>query len=146
MSVNRNEANQMGLFQRILWGIKSGATFGLAFTALALLVFLLGGERPFQAHHTSFTNVVVTYLLGGIGSGIIVGVLRPLTRTKAGAGMVGFIAAIPVSVLVRIAIVGYQPWTVKDIILSFSVCLVLGVPVGVMYRDIFRDRVGEHSS
>lgn len=131
----------MRLLRRVLWGAKTGTIFGLAFSLLALVIFLLGGQGPFEANHSSFGRIVGAYFLGGLSAGIIVGILRPLTASKVGAAMTGFVATAPVSVLMRIAIDGFQAWTVKDSILSILMCAALGAPLGVAYRDIFRDRV-----
>ena len=130
----------MRLFRRIAWGAKTGTIFGLAFSLLALVVFLLGGQGPFEANHSSFGKIVVTYFLGGVSAGMIVGMLRPLTASKVGAAVTGFIAAAPVSILMRFAVNGFRAWTVKDTVLSILMCAALGAPLGVAYRDIFRDR------
>jgi len=41
-------------------------------------------------------TVVMTYLMGGVVAGAIVGALLPLRRTAIGASFVGFVAAVPV--------------------------------------------------
>ena len=134
----------MILARRILWGVRSGVVFGLAFSALALVIRLLGGEGPFEVHHTSFAKMIASYLLGGISAGVIVGALRPLTKSKPGAAVVGFFAAIPIGMLVRLAMLGNEPWEPRDTIVTLLVCIALGAPVGVMYRDIFRDKLADH--
>lgn len=104
---------------------------------IALVIFLLGGRAPFEAHDTTFERVAISYLVGGIGAGIIVSMLLPLTKWKMGSAIVGCVAAIPVSVVIRFATDGFKPWETSDTVTSIFLCLALGAPTGVIYREIF---------
>jgi hypothetical protein len=130
----------MQLWKRLLWGARVGAIFGSLFALVALVVFVLGGQRAFDVQHTSLGSVLLTYLLGGVGAGLITGLLRPLTAWKIGAALVGFLAAIPVGVLLRSATGGSGPWSGSEATTLVIFCAVLGAPLGVAYREVFADR------
>ena len=69
--------------------------------------------------------------------------MRPLAYSKPGAAVVGFIAAIPFAVLLRVAVSGFVPWTTVDTILVTFMCAALGAPLGVAFRDVFRDTLNK---
>jgi hypothetical protein len=49
----------------------------------------------------AFARLVLVYLGGGLLGGLVVGLLRPLTRSHLGAALVGVVATVPVGVAVR---------------------------------------------
>ena len=127
----------MNFLRRLLWGARWGLAFGLAFCGLAIVAFLIGGRATFDAQLTTFEYVLALYLAGGLISGGIVGMLRPLTERPAGAGAVGFLCGLVFGVLLRLAREGLQEWTGRDTFLVLAVAIALGIPVGLVYRDIF---------
>ena len=132
----------MNIVRRLLWGARHGALFGVVFCGLALVAFLIGGHATFEAQHTSLGRVLVLYLVGGVASGIIIGALRPLTARPIGAGAVGFLCGLLFGVLLRIARDGLNDWGGRDAFLVLSIAVALGIPVGLVYRDIFATPAG----
>jgi len=129
----------MELARRIWWGARWGALFGVAFVAIAVVIYTLSGQTAFEAHHTTFGRVVLTYFFGGVAAGVVVGIMKPLTRWKAGAAVVGFLAGMPVATIMRFATDGFGPWHRSDTIDVIVMSLILGVPTGIIYREIFSD-------
>src|SRR3954462_7649924 len=92
-------SSEQPVLGRMWWGLRIGTLFGLVLASAATILFILGGESVFTSLHSSFLQVTMTDIVGGAVAGCVVGVLRPLAASKAGAAAVGFLAAIPVSVL-----------------------------------------------
>ena len=124
----------MRFLERLRWGARVGAIFGLLYASLAVVIFLVGGQAPFEAGHSSFEKMIATYLVGGVGAGLIVGMLKPLTQSKVGAAIVGSLAAIPVGILLRFATGHPGPWQGTDTVVTLLFCAMLGAPLGVAYR------------
>jgi hypothetical protein len=86
------------------------ALFGLAFGVLlcgyATVLRVIGGTRAFDANGTSYTATLATYLVGPTLGGVVVSLLFPLTDSRLGAVLVGFIGAIPVYACAFLAVGG----------------------------------------
>jgi hypothetical protein len=84
---------QQGCFT--LANLRRGILWGSAFAALYILfvvvLYVLRGGAPFSEQHTTFGAVILSYLVCGLGGGAIVGLLIPLTRSRAGLTLVGAI-------------------------------------------------------
>lgn len=122
---------------RLVWGARWGAIFGLAFVLIAIGLYAVSRQDAFEAHHTSFGKMALAYFFGGVSAGVIVGLLRPLARWKAGAALVGFTAILPVALLIRFATEGFGPWHPSNTVEAMMLGLILGAPVGLIYREIF---------
>lgn len=77
------------LTQNLVWGTIWGIMVALAFVLFAWVRYIFQGESPFQAHHTTFRRMVMTYLFCGMISGISAGLLRPAARFYIGAIIMG---------------------------------------------------------
>jgi RsiW-degrading membrane proteinase PrsW (M82 family) len=82
--------------RNVLWGVKAGLFFASFYSLFVLLLYAFRGEEPSESKGVSLLAVVVTYFIGGVLGGAIVGLLRPFTRERWGAIVVGMIAALPV--------------------------------------------------
>ena len=79
-------------------GARVGLLFAIGFTVLAALIYAAEGPRPFQRNDASFGTVVVLYLVGFTGAGIIAGTFHRLaSRYQILAYLIGIIAASPMS-------------------------------------------------
>jgi hypothetical protein len=91
--------------------IKESVVIGLAFDCLYSLyvcgLYLLEGRAPFARLGTTLGVVIGTYFIGGISAGVAVGLLKPLARWRAGAILVGIIAAFFVFVGIVVASDGF---------------------------------------
>jgi hypothetical protein len=76
-----------------------GVLAGLAMAAItslaAVVVYRVRGPAAFEAFGTTLTSAVALYFAAGIGGGAVVGLLLPLTAWRAGAALVGALAATP---------------------------------------------------
>lgn len=134
---DRRTITSQRFLRRIVWGAKAGVAFGFGFAVLAVLLRLVGGAESLDGTGFTLTSSIVMYLSGGLISGTTVGALLPLAQTRAGATVVGAIAAIPVAVLLNVTRDGPAEWTVKQISFVAFFSLVLGAPTGAMYHRIF---------
>jgi hypothetical protein len=137
----RNELRERSatrLVSRLAWGVRWGALFGAAFVMIAVAIYFLSGKSAFESHRTTLLRMVLTYFVGGVLAGTVVGLLKPLTNSKTGAAIVGFAAALPVATLIRFATDGFGLWQRSDTIEAIVMGLILGAPTGVIYREIFR--------
>jgi hypothetical protein len=73
-----------------------GVGFAIVYSAWALLITLAGqGRETLESAGLSLRQVIGIYFAGGVTGGIIVGLAGPLTRSRIGAGLVGYVAALP---------------------------------------------------
>lgn len=98
----------------VLWGAREGLWYGIAFSGIAIIQLLVGGERVFRANDTTFLAVVAAYLLGGAAAGALVGLLRNWTSSKVGKLLTSTLAAVPIYLAIRIAIRGFSSWETGD--------------------------------
>lgn len=85
--------------QDLRWGAKWGLFAGLVYVVFAACVLLLKGGVPDSAPaRVTPLTVLSVYPVAGVIGGLIVGTLRPLTKERKGAMMVGAIAAVPACV------------------------------------------------
>jgi hypothetical protein len=91
-------------------GIVTGLSFALICAVFATLRFLLGGPAAFAKTELSYGQVMLLYLLGGIGAGILIGVLRPLRRTSWGSFMIGFCAVLPLAAMAALLVFARRDW------------------------------------
>ena len=84
------------------WGLSWSIGFVVAYSLIALAVFILAGPPPY----TSFANLILTYVILGILAGLTLGVLRPIGKTKAGAIILGMIIGILVYLGAGVSFVG----------------------------------------
>jgi len=68
----------------------------MLYSAYVIVLATVSGPEPFDKLGVTLETVVMTYLMGGVVAGAIVGALLPLRRTAIGASFVGFVAAVPV--------------------------------------------------
>jgi hypothetical protein len=68
------------------------------YAVVAIVLYLLRGTELFERHGISLTESILMYLGAGAGAGALVGVLRPLARTREGAMLVGAVVMVPVCI------------------------------------------------
>ena len=120
----------------------AGAALFIAtgFSAWVLALYVRRGDGPFGAVGTTPGAAILLYYSAAILIGPLVGLLLPLARaSRLGGALVGATAALPLYAMVRIAREGLAPWTTAEIVGVVAAALLVGVPVGLAYRHIFRD-------
>jgi hypothetical protein len=126
----------------LLDNLKSGTRWGLAFAAFysaaAVLIWLVRGDVAFEAQGTSLWQVLLAYVAGGMAAGVVVGLLMPLGRTRFGAGVIGFVAAVPVMFVVGMAVSPPPTWFTRVPIVAFGCAAILGPIVGIQFWNAAR--------
>jgi hypothetical protein len=125
--------------ENLLWGVCLGVLFGGALSCIGILIYLLRGSQAFASNGVTLLGAIAGYFGCGIVVGIVVGLLRPLTKRRWGAAVVGAIATIPAYKLMRLTMDGVVSWTTQDIQGAVFFALVLGAPLGWTYWGIFRN-------
>jgi hypothetical protein len=131
------------LGRNTVWGARYGGIFGLIYSVWAVVSFVVGGQETFARQGTTIGEVIVFYLVGGAVAGAIVGMLRPLTYHRAGAALVGFLAAIPLGVGIKVMLTGFRLWTQVDRITLLLFPLFFGCGAGLVLHGIFLDTDAE---
>lgn len=103
-----------------------GHYFALALSILVLMgaVFRGGVDVEFPGGPTvAFGGIVVLYLLGGIGSGIVVGLLRRWLHYLPLAVLVGMMLAVPVTIGMDFLLYGVRLLSAAELrsIVSFAI-------------------------
>ena len=118
-------------------GARVGLAIGLMLAALATLARLIGGDEVFTGMHTTFVVVVALDVCAGVAIGVLVSALEPLARSKIGSAMMGAAVAALLGCVLQYLTSDSRRWTAGDIALIALFSLVLGVPIGMNYREIF---------
>src|SRR4051812_44073909 len=71
------------------WGVTWGLLMSGMYCLVALLLYIIRGPTLFAKYGLTLGTLMLTYVVGGITGGWIVGVLRPLTHWRFGAILVG---------------------------------------------------------
>lgn len=78
-----------------LWGSRWGFLGAVFYSLLACALFALHGGDRHREEGLTLPVIIAGYLVGGTVAGCIVGFLRPLTKSRIGAAVVGVIALFP---------------------------------------------------
>ena len=83
------------------WGVAWGGRVGVALALFGVVVIGLrvigAGGEPGGPLLLGLLSWISWYIIGGLVTGGIVGLLRPLGGNRMGAALVGFLAALPLS-------------------------------------------------
>jgi MFS family permease len=77
----------------IIWGVGMGLAIAALFSLLVTVLFLARPHRLMEEHAVSLGALILTYFIGGLGGGFIVGLMRPLSRWRAGSVATGIVSA-----------------------------------------------------
>ncbi len=123
-----------GVGRRVVSGIRVGLFFAVAFSAIATILFALSGGRALGNSFTVLGSVIAVYAFGGIVSGSIFGLLRPLARWAWGAAILGSIVAVPAYAGMLFATKGPGPWTSDDTSGALLLSILIGSTSGIILR------------
>jgi hypothetical protein len=120
---------------RVLKGMAWGLGMAMLYSAYAIVLATVSGPEPFDKLGVTLETVVMTYLLGGVVAGAIVGALLPLRRTAVGRSFVGFVAAVPVFIGIFYAMQGNPArWDSSDWEGVVVISVAFGIAGGRMLR------------
>jgi hypothetical protein len=88
------------------WGLRGGLLVAAVFSGWAAVVYVISSGGSFEERGISLPEIVSAYAAAGVAAGLLVGMLRPLTRTRAGAYFVGYLAGCIVFVALLWAVAG----------------------------------------
>ena len=121
----------MRIIHNIRWGLKHSFNFaGLAILWVTFTHFILGAD--FQSEvHMSYLALVLFYICAGLLTGVILGLLRPITVRRAGAAGTGFVLAAMIYGSGATMYIG-PPWQWDSIAwVLITLMSALGIPVGI---------------
>jgi hypothetical protein len=98
----------------IVWGLFLAACFTVIAAVPALIRALIGPAYAWQKKLT-FLAIIGVYLSSGIAGGAVVGLLRPLSRWWMGRRLIGVVVAVPITIAIRYAVYGWQPWSAPEL-------------------------------
>lgn len=104
------------------------------------VVMVLSGPTAVSSIGISVGRVMGIYGVGGVAGGMVVGLLQPWTRSRLGAAVVGGLVGLIVALLIAVAKSGFPPRSSDDYLGSLLFALAVGIPGGLMYREIFWGR------
>lgn len=113
------------------WGVGWGAAYALILSAFVACQGVLDGGAAVASHRTTVPGVIAAYWLVGPAAGLLVGLLRPLTRTALGTAGVGALAGTLVYGGIGLAKDG---WTADTPVVAVVAGVLVGVPGALMLR------------
>jgi hypothetical protein len=121
--------------QDVRWGLKWGIAFGICLALYTLIVYLAAGDQPFHRVGASPLTVLGVYILGSLAAGAIVGLLRPLTKERDGAMLVGVLAAMPASFVINLTMFGPpNAWSAGDWFQFVVLGAMFGAVLGFLWH------------
>jgi hypothetical protein len=81
------------LSAQVRQGVLIGLTLAALYCAYAVVLFVLRGAAPFDAHDVTLRMVLATYVACGIAGGVVYGLLHPLADSLLGRTVLGVLIA-----------------------------------------------------
>jgi len=120
----------MSFLKNLKWGLRWGLTIAVGFTAIGLIGSIGGLIDPTAKTGPSIVSLVGFYFLAGVCGGLLLGLLRPITKYKVGAMFVGTaVFALCLALLDYIYYAATDGWKPVDTLLIALVSILCG-PVG----------------
>jgi hypothetical protein len=127
------------LLRRIRIGVIVGFCTATALSAWVLCLALVsrsatlgGGTKPLDVR-----QVVAAYYAAGLACGVVGGALAPVRRWRVGAAIAGMMSAIALYGAIEVVRRWGQPWGGEDYAVLAILAVFFGIPVGLIYRDMF---------
>ncbi|HKO10936.1 MAG TPA: hypothetical protein VJV22_03140 [Acidobacteriaceae bacterium] len=128
------------LIDNLIWGIRYGLAMAGAFVVMTTIGRVFGGAELYRRMDTTYLAVVACELCAGLAGGAVIGALRKMLTCTRNAAIVGFLAAAPVGVVLRVGAFGFRPWRRADTIVVLLYAAFMGLTVGPLlwfkYLDV----------
>ena len=100
----------------VRWGIGWGVAFSALYGVLVVAQYFASQGQVLERKGLHLLVVLAAYAASGVLGGAVLGILRPLGRSKGGSMLLGFIVMLPVGVMLQTAIRGLPPaWSGVDV-------------------------------
>ena len=128
-------------------GLNWGVYFAIVFSVIATILVILRGPQVLAEYNTTYIALIASYLLAGTSGGLVAGCFLPLGRTQGGAALVGFAAAVPVSLEMTAFVTPVADWaTSRFFLVGLIGALTLGPAGGAaVWYGINRGRAQEQT-
>ena len=133
-----NGESQRSVRRDVVLCLRIALVIATLFSAWVLAIYLFRGDLPSESLETTLARVILLYFCTAVLVGPLVGLLLPFARAgRLGAAIVGVVAGIGVYSMVSVAQAGIPLWTLDTALSILIPALLVGAPVGVVYRRIF---------
>lgn len=126
-----------GVIKDLIWGCAWGAVLGVAYAGVGVGIVVLTWPAAIKSSWSQVPLIGLAYLGSGVLAGAVVGLLRPWVRTSLGAGIVGFLSAIPAVTLALLTSNKFAAWSGAETFSVLVTSIILGVPGGLACRRSF---------
>lgn len=106
----------------IRWGLAWALGYIAFYCVVAMIMNAVSNGEAYASKGITLPQVLGVYVVCGLIGGLILGTLRPLTKTKTGATVVGVIVAVPIFMGIGVLRSG-PPWLWDD---------TTWVPIGIV--------------
>jgi hypothetical protein len=114
----------------LVWGVKNGAFMAAAYSIAALVIYAVLGNHAIHTPGLTIGLVLESYWVGGLTAGLLVGILRPLSKLRWGPYLLGAIAGITVFAAFQASTMGPMwRWSWGDWIEPCILGTIMGVVV-----------------
>ena len=121
----------MALTNNLKWGLRWGLTMAVAFTAIAVVASVAAAFDPTPRQDWSLPSFVAFYFIAGTCGGLVLGLLRPITRHKVGAMAVGTVIVAVALITMSLTLMETDSWTpVHSFLIAFG--SLLGGPIATL--------------
>lgn len=134
----------MSTKENVKWGIDWAIHFAIYFSLIALVLYVIFGSELYGANNTTFFTVIGAYFVGGIASGVVLGLLRPFASSTFRAAIVGFVVSLPISFACGATFLGLTGWSsieVSGVVLGAT---MLGPACGVIAYKQFPTNLSDY--
>lgn len=123
--------------RRLLWGVRVGVLLAWTLAAITCVAFLLKG--PDESSRLSLTvwKIVLVFTAAGIVGGALVGAALSVIRYRVVAATIGVFVALAFGFGIQYAGSDPATWESATYFGTALYALCIGVPVGLIYREIF---------
>ena len=115
----------------VRWALKGAYAVAAVYCLWVLGVYVIGGDEPFTQLGVPFLSVEGFYLVAAGLAGLVIGVMRPLTRWAAGAYLVGYAAGMILSSCLAVLLSGNpMHWGIRELLLIIIMGIFGGSIIG----------------